>query len=59
VQAAEAGVSLSDVHARLAEARELIEAGEAHSTPRIADLFDRLEELVAEAEEMGSRPEAV
>ena len=51
-------VDLGEVHAKLALARTLIEDEAAQASPRIAHLFDRLEELVDEVEQIQSNAPA-
>ena len=52
------GIDLGEVHAKLARARTLIEGEPASSSPRIAHLFDRLEELADEVEQLQSKAPA-
>jgi predicted PurR-regulated permease PerM len=59
-QAAETAPSLdlSDVHAKLETARTLIHQGDETPSPRIVNLFDRLEQLVQEVEQAETEAQA-
>ncbi|HXF63507.1 MAG TPA: hypothetical protein VNK95_17895, partial [Caldilineaceae bacterium] len=45
-------LDLSEIHAKLEAARALIRNAETPPPPRILNLFERLEELVVEVEEV-------
>lgn len=51
VEAEVPALDLSDIHAKLEAARALIRNAETPPSPRILNLFERLEELVVEVEE--------